>query len=85
MDKFKIQFRKSVGKELKGFPAEDQIQVLKGITRLSSDPRIPLSKRLSGQERYRVCHGGYGILYEIGDDEQLVTIVQIGTHRKALE
>jgi mRNA interferase RelE/StbE len=37
--------------------------------------------KLAGQERYRVRQGVYRILYQIQDDELVVTVVNVG-HRK---
>lgn len=40
-----------------------------------------LLRKLPGQKRYRVQQDNYRILYEIVDDELVVTVVKIG-HRR---
>nr|WP_026186272.1 type II toxin-antitoxin system RelE/ParE family toxin [Thioalkalivibrio thiocyanodenitrificans] len=55
--------------------------MLKRVEALADDPRPPDSQKLSGQERYRVRQGVYRIVYEIVDDELVVTVVKVG-HRR---
>ena len=81
MANYKVEFRKSVEKDLKAIPQKDQIRILRRISQLSEDPRPPASKKLSGQERYRVRQGNFRILYEILDDKLIVTVVKIGNRR----
>lgn len=81
MGKFEVQFRTSVEKELKRIPQKDQIRILQSIALLSADPHPPSSKKLSGQDRYRLRQGDYRILYEIFDQELVVVVVRIG-HRR---
>ena len=73
MANYRIVFRKSVEKELRRIPKKDQVRVLERISTLASQPRPPLCKKLSGQERYRLRQGNYRILYEIEDDCLIVT------------
>ncbi|MCB1227916.1 MAG: type II toxin-antitoxin system RelE/ParE family toxin [Verrucomicrobiales bacterium] len=81
MAKYKIEFRKSVTKELRILPQQDQIRILQKIAELADDPRPPGCKKLSGQERYRLRQGDYRILYEIQDDRLIITIVRV-RHRR---
>jgi mRNA interferase RelE/StbE len=81
MANYSVVFRKSVEKELKQIPAKDQIRILKRIASLASDPRPQGSKKLSGQERYRLRQGNYRILYEIQDTKLIVTVVKVGNRR----
>ncbi len=81
MEKFNIEFRKTVEKELKSIPKKDQIRVLRRIVELASDPRPVSCKKLSGQERYRIWQGDYRILYEIHDGRLVVVVVRVG-HRR---
>jgi len=81
MGRFEIQFRASVEKELKKIPQKDQIRILQSIALLSSDPHPPASKKLSGQDRYRLRQGDYRILYEIFDQQLVIVIVKVG-HRR---
>ncbi len=85
MESYRIVFRKSVEKDLKSIPRKDQIRVLRRIQELAGNPRPPSCKKLSGQERYRVRQGNYRILYEIVDDNLVVTVVNVGHRRDVYE
>ncbi|MBT4714098.1 MAG: type II toxin-antitoxin system RelE/ParE family toxin [Candidatus Marinimicrobia bacterium] len=78
---YKIEFKKSVKKDLRHLPRKDVVKILDRISDLASDSRPRQSKKLSGQEKYRLRYGKYRILYEIRDQLLLITIVKVG-HRK---
>lgn len=81
MATFRIEFRKSVEKDLRAIPKKDQIRILQRISHLADDPRPTGCKKLSGQGRYRLRQGSYRILYGIEDDRLIVTVVSIGNRR----
>jgi mRNA interferase RelE/StbE len=81
MAQYKIIVRKSVSKDLKRVPGKDVQRILKAIKALSQDPRPLQSKKLSGEERYRLRCGVYRVLYEIHDNELIVCIVR-ARHRR---
>ena len=78
---YKIFFRKSVWKDFETIPKIELNRILEKIESLSENPRPSGSQKLSGQERYRIRHGRYRILYSIQDKELTVWIVKVG-HRK---
>ena len=81
MAQYKIVVRKSVSKDLTRIPKKDVQRILKAIRALAQDPRPPQSKKLSGEDKYRLRCGVYRVLYEIQDDKLIVCIVKI-RHRK---
>ncbi|MEM7146844.1 MAG: type II toxin-antitoxin system RelE/ParE family toxin [Verrucomicrobiota bacterium] len=81
MATYKVEFRKSVEKELRSISKKDQIRILQRISELAEEPRPSGCKKLSGQERYRLRQGNYRILYEIEDDRLIVTVVKVGDRR----
>lgn len=81
MEKYKILFRKSVLKDLDDIPKKDVKKIVAAVRSLADDPRPPASKKLSGQERYRLRQGNYRIIYSIEDYVLTVCVVKIG-HRK---
>ena len=81
MASYSIIVRKSVYKDIKGIPKDDVRRVLACIAALADDPRPLGSKKLSGQERYRLRQGDYRILYEIEDDKLIVCVVKV-RHRR---
>ncbi len=78
---YEIFFKKSVFKDFKSIPKKDFKRVLERIESLAENPRLPGSKKLAGQERYRLRQGRYRILYSIQDQELTIWIVKVG-HRK---
>jgi mRNA interferase RelE/StbE len=81
MARYRVIVRKSVSKDLKGVPKKDVRRILSAIKSLADDPRPPGTKKLSGQERYRLRQGNYRILYEIEDDRLIVCVVRLGDRR----
>lgn len=78
MAKYKIEFKRSVAKDLRAIP-NAQIAVI--LDKLADDPHPPGSEKLSGLERYRIRHGKYRVVYEINDHVLVVIVVKIA-HRK---
>lgn len=83
MAAYSIYFRKSVEKELRRIPRPDLSRLLERIKALGGQPRPHGCEKLSGQERYRVRHGDYRIIYSIQDNELTVWVVKVG-HRRAV-
>ena len=81
MAKYRIEVKKSAVKELYGIPKKDLNKIVKSIASLASNPRPSDSKKLSGEDKYRIRQGTYRILYEIMDDLLIVYVVKVG-HRK---
>jgi mRNA interferase RelE/StbE len=81
MEPYKIVVKKSVAKDLKKIPSKDIKRILSAIQELAQNPRPPQSKKLSGQERYRLRQGNYRILYSIEDDKLIVCVVRVGNRR----
>ena len=78
---YKIFFKDSVWKDFKLIPDKDLTKILACIESLGKDPRQPGCKKLSNQERYRLRHGRYRIIYSIQDYELSIWVVKVG-HRK---
>jgi mRNA interferase RelE/StbE len=81
MTKYRLSFKASVAKDLRQIPKRDVQNILKRIEGLADDPRPSGGEKLSGLERFRVRQGTYRIIYEIKDQELIVTVVKIG-HRR---
>ncbi len=81
MASFEIFFKESVRKDLKKIPKKDLKKILKRIESLGGNPRQTGSEKLTGQERYRLRHGRYRIVYSIQDNELTIWVVKVG-HRK---
>ena len=81
MAQYRVIIRKSVSKDMRGIPKKDARRIVAAIKSLADDPRPPGTKKLSGQERYRLRQGNYRILYEIEDDRLIVCVVRVGDRR----
>lgn len=81
MDEYRIEIKKSAAKELGKIKGKNQKRIIERIRSLAQDPRPLGSKKLSGEEKYRIRQGDYRILYQIFDDTVLVVVVKIG-HRR---
>jgi len=82
MAKYRIELKKSVLKDLAKVPKKDVKRIMTAIESLGSDPRPPQSKKLSGQERFRLRQGDFRILYSIEDDRLIVCVVKVGNRRE---
>ena len=78
---YKVIVKKSVAKDLRKIPKKDVRRILAAIRALAGNPRPPQSKKLSGQDRYRIRQGNYRILYAIEDDRLIVCVVKVGDRR----
>jgi len=82
MEKYELQFKRSVAKDLRGIPKPDVARILERISPLSNEPRPPRSEKLTGEDRYRIRQGVYRIIYEIADAALIVTVVKVGHRRQ---
>jgi len=80
MAKYKITFKKSVAKDLRGIPSADVKRILQTIDSLAENPRAEGCVKLSAQERYRVRQGVYRIVYEKREESLIVQVVKVA-HR----
>lgn len=82
MEKYKVLIKPSAVKELESIPQKKiRQQIVSRIQLLVDEPRPPGSKKLSGQNYYRIRQGVYRIVYSIEDDKLIVYVVKVG-HRK---
>ncbi len=82
MASYKLVIKQSVARDLRAIPGKDVTRILQRIEALREQPRPPGCEKLSGRERYRVRQGVYRILYEISDNELIVTVVMVGHRRQ---
>jgi len=80
MASYRLTFKRSVAKDLRGLSRQDVARILERIEALSENPRGPGCERLSGQERCRARQGACRVIYEIADDVLVVVVVKVG-HR----
>jgi len=81
MASFRVEFKPSVKKDLKGIPRQDVVRLLKVIDTLATDPHPPGSRKLAGREAWRLRVGIYRIIYLIENEKVTIVIVKIA-HRR---
>jgi mRNA interferase RelE/StbE len=78
---YSILLTRSAAKELEGVPTKDRQRIVTKIRALAGNPRPAGAEKLSGDDKYRIRQGDYRILYEIVDEQLIVTVVRIGNRR----
>lgn len=81
MEPYRVIVKQSVWKDLRGIPKKDVKRILAAIRALAQNPCPPQSKKLSGQDRYRLRQGNYRVLYCIENDRLIVCVVKVGDRR----
>lgn len=81
MASYSVRIKRSAAKELEAVPLKDRKRMVRRIEGLATEPRPPGCEKLSGEEKYRLRQGDYRILYEIVDQELIVTVVKVGNRR----
>ena len=82
MASYRVLIKRSAARELEAVPPKDRRRLVTRIEALASNPRPPGVQKLSGEEKYRLRQGDYRVLYEIVDQELIVTVVRIGHRRE---
>ncbi len=68
-------------KELAQLPGETYERVRDAIRMLSQNPRPQDCLKLTGREGWRIRVSDYRVIYEIDDQQHIVTILHVG-HRR---
>ena len=78
---YELVVRARVRKSLARLPENVYRRVSNAIEGLQKEPRPPGCRTLSDREGWRLRVGDYRIIYEIDDEERVVTVLQVG-HRR---
>jgi mRNA interferase RelE/StbE len=78
---YRVLVKRSATKELESVPLKDRRRLVARIQGLATNPRPVGVQKLSGEEKYRLRQGDYRILYEMVDQDLIVTVVRVG-HRR---
>ncbi len=81
MASYNVLIKRSAAKELEVVPLKDRRRLIARIETLAENPRPEGVQKLSGEEKYRLRQGDYRVLYEIVDEDLIVTVVRVG-HRR---
>jgi mRNA interferase RelE/StbE len=74
-----------VEKEISTLPRRTRERVIQAIRKLSDDPRHQGTRKLSGEMpgAWRIRVGDYRVIYDIDDDQRIVTILAALHRREA--
>jgi mRNA interferase RelE/StbE len=82
VEKYRISIKRSAVKEIEAIPQKKERQrIIRRIGQLVDNPRPPGSRKLSGNDRYRIRQGAYRIVYSIKNDELLIVVVKVGNRK----
>lgn len=82
MANYRVVITRSAAKELEEVPRKDREKIVSKIRALGSEPRPVGSEKLAGDEKYRIRHGNYRVLYQIDDGAVVVTVVRVAHRRE---
>lgn len=80
MASYKIAFKPSVKKDLRGIRRHDVERILKAIDSLATDPNQVNAIRLTGRDAFRLRVGKNRVIYTIDSEEVVILIIKIA-HR----
>ncbi len=81
MESFRIKYRASFEKEIRRVPRAHVARIAAHIDSLSLDPFPSGSKKLGGEDVYRIRVGDYRIVYSLDTDKKTI-IIEMVKHRK---
>ena len=79
---YQVIIKRSAEKELDSFQGSIHERIVGHLLALEENPRPPGSKKLQGQESYRLRVGDYRVLYTIDDKSKQVIVLAIGHRRE---
>ena len=83
MAAYSLLIKRSAAKELEEVPKKDREKLVVKIQALANNPRPPGSEKLAGDDKYRIRHGVYRVLYEVDDATVVVVVVRVAHRREA--
>lgn len=81
MPTWTVQFETAAKKQLLGFDSSLQRRIMSKLDALKTNPRGSRAVKLSGLSSWRVRVGDYRIIYDIFDQQLIISIIKIG-HRR---
>ncbi len=82
MGSYSVLIKRSAAKELEEVPRKDREKLVTKIRGLAVDPRPQGSEKLTGDDRYRIRHGDYRVVYEVDDTSVIVLVVRVAHRRE---
>jgi len=80
--KYNILIKPSAVKDIENIPRKDRIRIIQKIQGLADTSRHKGCEKLTGENRYRIRHGVYRIVYSVSDRELQIIVVKVGHRRE---
>jgi mRNA interferase RelE/StbE len=80
--KYNIFIKPSAVKEIENIPRKDRLRIVQKIQGLTTNPRPQGCEKLAGENKYRIRHGVYRIVYSVSDRELHIIVVKVGHKRE---
>jgi mRNA interferase RelE/StbE len=82
--RFRVEFTTAAAREIRKLDPQIRRRILGGVAVLEHDPRPHGCRKLAGHDNaWRLRVGDYRVLYEVFDEQVLVTVVRVA-HRRAV-
>ncbi|WP_144875709.1 type II toxin-antitoxin system RelE/ParE family toxin [Microbacterium sp. 1.5R] len=82
MSAYRVEFTTAAAKEVRKLDPQTRRRILAGVSDLGREPRPHGVRKLTGFDNaWRLRVGDYRVLYEVIDDQVLVTVVRVA-HRR---
>ncbi len=82
MATYRIEVSATADRQIRKLPRADQVRVIRVIRALSTDPRPPGCRKLSGYDDvFRVRIGRYRVLYSIEDRRLVIIVLKVGDRK----
>jgi mRNA interferase RelE/StbE len=86
MGSYRIEWKSSALKELRGIDRKEVSRVVRSIEELSSEPRPIGCRKLVGSTRsYRIRVGVYRVVYLVDDRERVVEVYRVRLRSNAYD
>ena len=82
MASYRIEVSATAERQIRKLPRADQLRVVRAVQALSTDPRPPGCRKLSGYEDvFRVRIGRYRVLYSIEGRRLVIILLKVGDRK----
>ena len=79
---YRIDFTTAAARQIRKLPRPARERILEVVEALGEEPRPHGARKLVGEETaWRIRAGDYRVIYDVFDDELVVTVVRAG-HRR---
>ncbi|AXE37802.1 type II toxin-antitoxin system RelE family toxin [Acidipropionibacterium virtanenii] len=80
---YRVEFTRAAAKQVRKLPRQIRDRILTAVAGLAAEPRPQGAKKLVGEDTaWRIRIGNYRVIYDVLDEELIVTVVRAGHRRE---